>query len=211
MGKNIKSYATTQVHSPGKGREALRQKVQIFHLNMVRLNHTYYSLLNFTSKLFKIGSFGQKFKQIKQNPLNSPIYSANYAKFAPIINLFILCFRGLPRQRTLRNSSELCKFHAIHPQSLRITRNLHLLLTYLMFQTPAPAENSQEFQRIMQILHGSPTYSANHTKFTKFANIIYYVSEACPSREPSAIPANYANSTQFAHTVCESREIRTIC
>ena len=32
MGKNIKSYATTQVHSPGQGREALRQKVQIFHL-----------------------------------------------------------------------------------------------------------------------------------------------------------------------------------
>ena len=26
MGKNIKSYATTQVHSPGKGREILRQK-----------------------------------------------------------------------------------------------------------------------------------------------------------------------------------------
>ena len=32
MGKNIKSYATTQVHSPGKGREALRQQVQIFRL-----------------------------------------------------------------------------------------------------------------------------------------------------------------------------------
>ena len=32
MGKNIKSYATTQVHSPGKGREALRQKVQTFRL-----------------------------------------------------------------------------------------------------------------------------------------------------------------------------------
>ena len=30
MGKTIKSYATTQVHSPGEGREALRQKVQIF-------------------------------------------------------------------------------------------------------------------------------------------------------------------------------------
>ena len=26
MGKNIKSYATPQVHSPRKGREALRQK-----------------------------------------------------------------------------------------------------------------------------------------------------------------------------------------
>ena len=36
MGKNIKSYATTQVHSPGEGREALQQKkkkkVQIFRL-----------------------------------------------------------------------------------------------------------------------------------------------------------------------------------
>ena len=32
MGKNIKSYATTKVHSPGKGREALRQQVQIFRL-----------------------------------------------------------------------------------------------------------------------------------------------------------------------------------
>ena len=32
MGKNIKSYATTQTHSPGKGREALWQIIQIFHL-----------------------------------------------------------------------------------------------------------------------------------------------------------------------------------
>ena len=32
MGKNIQSYATTQVHFPGKGREALRQQVQIFRL-----------------------------------------------------------------------------------------------------------------------------------------------------------------------------------
>ena len=32
MGKNIKSYATITVHFPGKGREALRQKVQISHL-----------------------------------------------------------------------------------------------------------------------------------------------------------------------------------
>ena len=32
MGKISKNYATTQVHSPGKGREALQQKVQIFRL-----------------------------------------------------------------------------------------------------------------------------------------------------------------------------------
>ena len=169
MGKNIKSYATTQVHSPGKGREALRQKVQIFRLNMVRLNRTYYSLLNFTSKLFQNWLFRAKFKQIKQNSLNLPIYSTNYAKFAPIINLFILCFRGLPRQRTLRNSSELCKFRTVHPQSPRITRNSH-----------------------------------------PFVNISY-VSDTCPGRELSAIPANYANSAQFAHTVHEPREIRQIC
>ena len=30
MGKNIKSYARAPVHSPGKGREASRQKVQVF-------------------------------------------------------------------------------------------------------------------------------------------------------------------------------------
>ena len=80
-----------------------------------------------------------------------------------------------------------------------------------MFQRPAPAENPQQFQRITQIPRNSPTQSANHVKFAPFANIIHYVSEACPSREPSAIPVNYANSTQFAHTVRESRETRTIC
>ena len=34
MGKNIKSYATTQIHSPGKGREALQQITQTFWLQM---------------------------------------------------------------------------------------------------------------------------------------------------------------------------------
>ena len=32
MGKNIKSYPQPKSISPGKGREALRQQVQIFHL-----------------------------------------------------------------------------------------------------------------------------------------------------------------------------------
>ena len=34
MGKNIKSYATTQIHSLQEGREALWQIIQIFHLQM---------------------------------------------------------------------------------------------------------------------------------------------------------------------------------
>ena len=52
MGKNIKSYATTQVHSPGEGREALQQKFQIFWVkNMIRLNCTHL-FLNLQTKFF---------------------------------------------------------------------------------------------------------------------------------------------------------------
>ena len=42
-----------------------------------------------------------------------------------------------------------------------------------MFQVPAPGENSQKFQRIMQILHSLPTYSANYMKFAPFINPLY--------------------------------------
>ena len=34
MGKNIQSYATTQVHSTGEGKEALWQIIQTFRLQM---------------------------------------------------------------------------------------------------------------------------------------------------------------------------------
>ena len=137
---------------------------------MIRLNHTYYSLLNFTSKLFfKLGPSGKnssklhKFRTIRPHSpqiLQNSHYSFTY---------YTLCIRHMPQQRALRNSSELRK----------IPRN-------------------------------SPTKSANYAKFTPFVNISY-VSDTCPSREPSAIPVNYANSMQFAHTVRKSREIRTIC
>ena len=110
-----------------------------------------------------------KFQRIRQNSLNSPTDAANDAKFTQIINPFTLCFRNLPQQRTLRNSSELHKFRAVRPHTPRITQNSHKLLTHL-----------------------------------------YYVSEACPSRERSEIPANYANSTQFAHNFHELRKICTI-
>ena len=128
---------------------------------MVWLNRTYYSLLNFTSKIFQNWVFRAKFKQIKQNPLISPIYSTNYAKFAPIINLFILCFRGLPQQRTLRNSSELRKFRAIRPHSPRIPRNSHYLLTYytLCFRhlpRQRTLRNSSELRRFRAVCPHSP-------------------------------------------------------
>ena len=73
-------------------------------------------------------------------------------------------------------SSELSKICSIHPHTPRMTQNLHQLLThlyYIMFQAPALAENSQEFQRITQIPHNSPTASTNYAKFTPFVNPLY--------------------------------------
>ena len=69
-----------------------------------------------------------------------------------------------------QNSSKLRRFHAVRPHSPRITRNLHILLTYST-----------------------------------------YVSGTCPGREPCRIPANYADSARFTHTLHESHEIHTIC
>ena len=101
----------------------------------------------------------QKLQRIMQIPRSSPTYSANYAKFAQIINPFILCFRGLPQQRTLRNSSELCKFRAIHPQLLRITRNLHHLLTHYIVCF-----------RCLTSGRELPKIPVNQTKFAQFAH-----------------------------------------
>ena len=70
MGKNIKSYATTQVHFPEKGREALRQKVQNFWLKYGLVNHTH-PFLNLQAKFFNY-ILWQNFQRIKQNSLNSP-------------------------------------------------------------------------------------------------------------------------------------------
>ena len=169
---------------------------------MVRLNRTYYSLLKFTSKIFKnclpqlnsselrkfhairphslripqnshysinllyimfqalaLAENPAEFQRITQIPCNSPTQSANYAKFAVLLTYSILCFRHLPRQRTLRNSSELHKFRAIRPHHPRITRNSHHLLTlHLTFQMP---DHGRELLKI----------PANQAKFAQFAHI----------------------------------------
>ena len=44
----------------------------------------------------------------------------------------------------------------------------------------------------------------NRTHYTKFFNF-------SKTSHKVIIPANYADSTQFAHTVCELRETRTFC
>ena len=63
----------------------------------------------------------------------------------------------------------------------------------------------------------SVKFTAKYANSTQFAPniphhlLIHYVSDACPSRELPKIPANYADSVQFAHNFRESREIRAIC
>ena len=45
MGKNIKSYATTPIHSPGKGREASRQSPSLSkHIIWLNCTHLFLSL-----------------------------------------------------------------------------------------------------------------------------------------------------------------------
>ena len=125
---------------------------------MVRLNRTYYSLQkvqnisfktwycltvhiirfqNLQAKFFKNCPVKSKFQQITQIPRSSPTQSTNYAKLAHFVNIFYLCFRHLPRQRTLQKPSELRKFRAIRPHSPQITQNSHNLFTlYITFQMP---------------------------------------------------------------------------
>ena len=128
---------------------------------MVWLNRTYYSLLKFTSKIFKIVSPSQ----IPANYANSAQFapqSANSAKFTH----FTLCFRHLPRQRTLQNSSESRKFRAIRPHSPRTTRNSHILLTYstLCFRhlpQQRTLRNSSELRKFHAIRPHSPRITRN--------------------------------------------------
>ena len=123
---------------------------------MVRLNRTHYSLFKKKKKKKKKKTQKKKKKKITSKifkifkivfPSQIPVNSTNSAQFVHTVRKFrrirtfltysILCFRYLPRQRTFRNSSELRKFHAVHPHSPRITQNLHHLLTlHLTFQMP---------------------------------------------------------------------------
>ena len=72
MGKNIKSYATTQVHSPGEGREALRQKKKKKSPNLsVKISYNLTVLIRFqiTNKIFQIYVlyFGQIYSELRKS------------------------------------------------------------------------------------------------------------------------------------------------
>ena len=90
--------------------------------------HIRFLILNLQSKFFNFSNlclvFWQNFQRIKKNLLHSLTYSVNDAKFASFIYPFTLCFRCLPRQRTLGNSSET---RSIRPQIPRITQTSCIL------------------------------------------------------------------------------------
>ena len=106
---------------------------------MVRLNRTYYSLLKLQAKF----------------SLNHTYYSllklqAKFSKLSP------------PSQ----NSSELHKFCAIRPHSLRITQNSHILLIYsiLCFRhlpEQRTLRNSRELRKFRTIRPHSPRIARN--------------------------------------------------
>ena len=80
MGKNIKSYATTLVHFPQEREGSLTAKVQIFRLNMVRLNRTYYSLLKLQAKFSKLSPP----VKIPANYANSTQFTRTFREFRKI-------------------------------------------------------------------------------------------------------------------------------
>ena len=94
---------------------------------------------------------------------------------------------------------------------IRLNRTYFLLLTYtskFFFKIGSFGQNSSKLSKIRSIRLYTPRIAQDSHRLLTY---LYYVSGTCPSREPCGIAANYANSTQFAHTVRESSEIRTIC
>ena len=117
---------------------------------MVRLNRTHYSLLKHYLLLKFTGKISQFFKIVPSSQNSSELrrfraVRPHSPRITRNLHIFYLCFRHLPRQRTIQNSSELCKFRAIRPHSPRMTRNSHHLFTlYIMFQISDHRQRTQE-------------------------------------------------------------------
>ena len=147
---------------------------------MVRLNHTYYSLLKFTSKIFKNclpqlnSSELRKFRAIRPHSPRIP-QNSHY-----LINLLYIMFQAPAPAENPAEFQQITQIPRNSPtQSANYAKFAHFVnLFYIMFQAPAPTKNTQEFQRITQIPRNSPTQPANHAKFAPFANITPYVSDA---------------------------------
>ena len=94
MGKNIKSYATTQVHFPREREGSLMAKgpnlsFTIWYGLTVHIICFQNYKQNFQNCLPQ-----SKFQRITQIPHNSPAQFANSTKFAHFVNLFYIMFQA---------------------------------------------------------------------------------------------------------------------
>ena len=150
---------------------------------MVRLNRTYYSLLNFTSKIYILfaskfhkQNFSFEFSKIRSICLYTPRITQNLHQLLTYLYYVSGTCPGRELSGIPANYGNSTQFTHIVREPREIRQFVNLF--YIMFQAPAPAENFQELQRITQILHNSLTQSANHAKFAAFANIVHFVSDA---------------------------------
>ena len=94
MGKNIKSYATTQIHFPREREGSLMAKGPNLSFTIwYGLTVHIICFSNYKQNFQKLSS-PVKFQQITQIPRSSPTQSANYAKFAHFVNLFYIMFQA---------------------------------------------------------------------------------------------------------------------
>ena len=94
---------------------------------------------------------------------------------------------------------------------IRLNRTYYSLLKFSqakLLNIWSFGQNSNKLSKIRSIRLYTPRIAQNSHRLLTY---LYYVSGTCPGRELCRIPANYANSMRFAHTACESHEIRTIC
>ena len=170
---------------------------------MVRLNRTHFSKFCIPAK----------FQRITQIPRSSPTI-VHESREIHLLTYYTLCFRHLPWQRTLRNSSELRKFHAVRPYSLRITQNSHHLLTYytLCFRGlpwQRMLRNSSELHKFHAIHPHSPRITRNSHHLLTYTLCFRCLTSG---RELPKIPTNQVKFAQFAHIsreLCEFRAFRT--
>ena len=139
---------------PGKGGKPYGKRSKSLVYNMVRLNRTYYSLLKFTSKIFKVVSPSQ----IPANYANSAQFAHIVCEF-PKIHTFYIMFQAPAPTENPAKFQRITQIPRSSPtQSANHAKFAHFVnLFYIMFQAPASTENAQQFQRITQIPRNSPT------------------------------------------------------
>ena len=128
-----------QVHSTGKGREALRQKV---------LNLSFKIRYGLTVHIIRF--YRQKVPNLS--------FKIRYGLTVHIIRFYRQNFQFFK----IVPSSQIPANYANSAQFAHTVRELDKIRTFLltfsiMFQVPAPAENPGKFQQITQIPHDSPT------------------------------------------------------